>query len=135
MTIKVGAGGGLPELAVDLTWPDDSGTNGSLIAVTGVNVQGSLQTALTATGKFAFYYLRISGNTAEATTVKLTIDGVVIWNEVGFTPGTQIHLYNNDASGLVANEPNILVNETFLLEMQTATDTNITINYGLRPIA
>ena len=134
MTIKVGLGGGLAKLAPDLSWPSASTTTGLPLAISGVDVQGSLQTALTATGKFEFSYLRISSNTAEATTVKLTIDGVVIWNDVGFTPGTQIFLYNANSSITTVEAPK-LVETSFLLEMQTLTDTSITVNYGLRPIA
>jgi hypothetical protein len=130
-----GGGSALPKLAPDLTWPDDSGTAGSIVSLNGVNVQGSLQTALLAEGTFSFDYLRISANTIELTTVKLTIDGEVIWNSVDFTPGSQIFLYNADGTGALAGEGGKLVEETFLLEMETLTDTSININYILRPIA
>ena len=130
-----GGGSSLAKLAPDLTWPDDSGTGGSFVTLTGVNVQGSLQEALLAEGTFEFHHLRIAGNTAELTTVKLTIDGEVIWNAVDFTPGAQIFLYNVNGSGLVAGEGGKLVEESFLLEMETLTDTSINVEYGLRVIA
>jgi len=129
-----GGGGGLPQLAPDLTYPS-SPTTGSVTyqVITGINGTGGLTTALSLTGKYAVMFLEFLSVVAENVTIKLTIDGVVIWNE-NFTSSSSIALFGNN-SGANAGPNEILQCETsLLLEIQTTTDTSVQLNYLARPI-
>lgn len=128
--------GGLATLAPDLTWPSKAKTAsvGSTQKLTAVDVSGSLQTVITASGKFNFEHLKVENLTAESITIKLTIDGEIKWNDT-FTCNTTADLYNVAAgTGFIGGEDGNKVNSTFLLEMQTATDTSINVYFTLRPI-
>ena len=135
ITIKVGGGGGLPKLAPDLTYPDSKATNNNYISVTGIDATGALTTLLSLTGKYAITWFQIQNMLAEAVTVKLTIDGVVIWNESYTNGGTgQSNFFgspDNQAGVTEAME----CNDSLLFELQTTTDTNVSFNYLARPLA
>ena len=131
-----GDGGGLQQLGADLTWPSTVATFGALQIISGLDMSGSLQTALTATGKFELDRLYISSHTAELMTIKLTIDGVVVWNDTYSSSLTTTFLLGvTSTTSNTASESGKLVAETFLLEIETATDTSIDVNYILRPLA
>ena len=88
------AGSGQLRLAPDLDLPSSVVNTQGFESVT-FDPSGSLTEALGLSGKFAIYALTLEGlPTAEIVTVKLTVDGVIIWNDVGFTPTNQeINLY------------------------------------------
>jgi hypothetical protein len=131
MTIKVGsAGGGGAKLAPDLGYPSTiAGTN--LLYPTKtitVDATGGLTTVLNLAGKFEIPLLYIGGHTSESSTIKLTVDGVIIWNDT-FTFG---------ALALIGSQVDFRESRTcdtsFLFEFQTATDTATTITYNAIPI-
>ena len=136
MTIEVGkAGGGLPQLAPDLTYPGDR-SNLNLRTykeITGINASLGLTTALSLSGKFAISLLRFGGASAELMTVKLTVDGVIVWNDSYTGTSTQQYLLGNTSAGAGVSET-IECNTSFLLELQTATDTSVNLQYMARPI-
>ena len=137
MTIEVGkAGGGLPQLAPDLTYPGDR-VNLNLRTykqIAGINASLGLTTALSLSGGFAVSLLRFTNTTAELMTVKLTVDGVVIWNASFTGTGTAgQYLLGNMSAGAGVSET-VQCNTSFLLEIQTATDTTINLEYMARPI-
>ena len=120
-------------LAPDLSWPARVSSAGIEVAA-GLNMAGSLQTALQLTGKYAVSFLYFSNLTAETCTFKLTIDGVVIWNAT-LTTGTALPLLGN-IGGFASGNNDLIVqfNQSFLLEVQTASDASIDLSYIARPI-
>jgi len=124
-------GGGIVLMAPDLNYPSTLNA-GSFKQVT-VNPAGSLVTALSLTGKWQLFMLELNGLTAESLTVKLTVDSVVVWNDT-FTSSTVLRLIGA-ITGTTQNpsEP-IYCNNSLLLELQTATDTAVQVNYNARPI-
>jgi len=128
-------GGGLTRLAPDLTWPSSKqSATVTYERITGINAQGSLTTALLLTGKFSISYLFISGWTAEAVTIKLTIDGEVIWNDSFSATLTSENLLGQLSSAGLGPQEVISCDSSLLLEIQTATDTSITLDHTTRPI-
>ena len=134
MTIFAGVGGGLTKLAPDLSFPSDRAVGQEYIEVTGIDCSSGLTTVLSLTGgKFAIPFVRMVNMTNESVTIKLTIDGVVIYNDT-FVLGTTSYqvIGNADAS------PNdiliIQCDSTFLLECNTTADTSIDLRYIAKPI-
>ena len=131
MTIKtssLGGGGALPRLAPDLTFPSDkSGISVPALVVVPVT-PGVLTTTFSLTGKFDVGLLTYGSLVAEAMTHKLTIDGVVIWNDVGSSNTSETLLDGNTYS------EHIQCNSSLLLEINTLTDASVTLNYLARPI-
>tara|TARA_R110002153_G_scaffold47169_1_gene133393 strand:+ start:135 stop:665 length:531 start_codon:yes stop_codon:yes gene_type:complete len=129
-------GGGLPQLAPDLTYPGDRKNQNlrTYKEITGINASLGLTTALSLSGKFAISLLRFITIAPEPMTIKLTIDGVVIWNDL-FTgaAATSQYLLGNIQAGMGVSEA-IQCNTSFLLEIQTATDTSVDLYYMARPI-
>lgn len=119
-------GGGLPQLAPDLTYP-----GGPIRVVTGIDGSGGLATALSLTGKWAISYLRFINMGSEATTLKLTVDSVVIWNS-SFTSGGTLSVLGSTTAGI--SDIPISCDASFLLEIQVASDADIDLNYIARPI-
>jgi len=136
MTIKLSskASGELPRLAPDLTYPTDkSSATIGWIKVSGIDASSGLTTALSLTGKFVITFLQFSNLTNESLVVKLTVDGVIIWNDTIPSSGTLNNLLGAiDATNSPAEF--IQCDTTFLLEVQTATDTSIDLDYLARPI-
>ena len=139
MTIKTSSlgGGALPSLTPDLTYPGDR-VNLNIRTykrIAGINASLGLTTALSLSGKFAISLLRFENILEELMTVKLTVDGVVIWNDSFDSIGSisSQYLLGNASAGEGVSET-IQCNTSFLLEIQTATDTDINLDYMARPI-
>jgi len=133
MSFSVGGGGGLSKLAADLTWPSTPGNGVEYVTVTGINAMGALTTALSLTGKFALGHLSLQNMIAETTTVKLTIDGAVVFNDVGFTSFASAQLIGG-LSNVTYQPFGFSVSNSLLLEVQKLTDTSIDVRYTARPI-
>lgn len=127
-TSSLGGGGALPSLAPQLTFPEDTNISGEF-SVTGINGSAGLVTALSLTDKWMVSFLEFENMTSELVTFKLTVDSVIIWNSTYSLVGT-----SKDLLGVTNFSEPVKCNSTFLLEVQTATDTNITLNYRARPI-
>lgn len=135
-------GGGQIELAPDLTYPSDKLLDPSTNKqITALDATGGLTTALSLTGKFAISFLFFSViSNGQTLAIKLTIDGIVIWNDIGFTfsdAGGELALLggpNTVGSGDKVMAETIICKETFLLEIQTSSDTSITFQFLARPI-
>jgi len=134
MTITVGGAGGLVQLAPDLDFPSKfSGTTIGYVVILGIDAVGSLTTALSLTGKHAIDLLAFDGITAEEVTVKLTVDGVVIWNST-FTAASSIKLFGSNSVSNSSTVSSMICNDSLLLEIQTTADNSINLNYMARPI-
>jgi len=128
---------GLPNLAPDLTWPNDKTSGFGHKTITGINGSAGLVTALSLTGRWLINALSFENMLAESYTVKLTVDGVVIWNAAEVVSGvTTMPLYGVYATSLsnANNEPGFICNASLLLEIQSTTDNNISLLYLARPI-
>jgi len=128
-------GGGLPKLAPDLTYPSDKLVGGaSYKRITGIDGSSALVTALSLSGKFYINFIRFSGLIAESMTFKLTIDGVIVWNNSFTVTATEVFLGTLPNSTLSISET-IQCDTSFLLEIQTTTDTDVTLDFLARPIS
>ena len=136
---NLGGDGGPPKLAPDLNYISNSINSTSGYAqITGIDGSSGLTTALSITGKYAVCALGFVSTTAESVTIKLTIDGVVIINDT-FTAATSISILNVSnglpgSSTTVADIGAVVCNSSLLLEIQTASDTDVSLNYIVRPI-
>jgi hypothetical protein len=119
-------------LAPDLTFPSSRVSSANYVRVDGIDASGGLTSVLSLTGKFSVDLARLALLTAETITVKLTVDSVVVWNDT-FTPPTSLPLIGS-VSGVVDMNPSVICQESFLLEVQTATDPSIRLEYLARPI-
>lgn len=127
-------GGGLSQLAPDLTYPSSTVGNAGYVRV-ALNPSVGLITALSLTGKYSIALLRFAQLTTEAVTVKLTIDGVVIWNDPASLPsGTVLRLLGMSTGSADEIPETITCNASLLLEIQTATDASVNLEYLARPI-
>ena len=136
MTIEVGkAGGGLPQLAPDLTFPADkaSASTGYSQIVVPV-VAGVETTTLNLSGKWAVYRIWYTLLSTEVMHHYMENDGIVIWDDDG-AAGTTFSLYGNEGA---ANVPfassGFEVKTDLTLKITTITDTSVTINIDARPI-
>ncbi len=130
-------GGGLPRLAPDLTYPSSKAGKENYRAISDINASSGLTTALSLTGNFAVSYLAFRWQTAESNRYKLTVDGVVIWDDTKVADvGVDVFLGGVSISGaLYPSDITIECESSLLLEVHTATDTNIGLNYIARAIA
>lgn len=131
------AGGGQLQLAPDLTWPSRKIVgNGVFERITGINgTPGGLVPALSLTGKYNVGFVYLSNLVNESITLKLTVDGVVIWNNT-FTVGTTVFIAIGGGTGTVnyGSDGPYQCNTNFLLEITTITANNIICEFGARPI-
>lgn len=129
-----GGGGGGVRLAPDLSFPGSTEAVGvqPYYLVQGIDATAGLTTVLELTGKFTVNLLNLVGLTAENTTVKLTVDSVVVWDNT-FVSSTSVYLLGASPVSNDLREA-VTCNESFKLEVQVATDTNIGAYYMARPI-
>ncbi|MCP4395676.1 MAG: hypothetical protein GY804_15620 [Alphaproteobacteria bacterium] len=137
MTIKLddfSSGGSTLKLKENLTYP--STITGDIQTVVVSNTNLGLTTALSLVGKFSISLLNVLGITQTDTlTVKLTVDGDVIWNDDSTVQSTNRALWtgNETDNHLQARSP-FGCDETLLLEVQTSTDSSVSLEYILEPI-
>ena len=136
-SITGGGGSAGVNLAPDLTFPSSINAEAGVVSATGIDASSGLTEILSVTGKFIVDYMYLSALTAENLTVKLTVDGVVVWNST-FTSGTELALLGGHNGISLGHGPSssasILCNSSLVLEVQTATDTSISFSYLARPI-
>ena len=133
MSFSVGGGGGLPELAPDLTFPSSLSAGVAYKETTGIDATSGLTTLLSLTGKYMISMLEIRSLISESITVKLTVDGNVIWNDTFVLASTVLLLLGNNLTSSTATDY-FSCTSSFLLELQTTTDTDVTFRHLERPI-
>ena len=134
MAIEVGStAGSLVQLAPDLDFPStlESTTGYKIFAIT--DAVGSLATALSLTGKYSIDMLNFDSILSEQITIKLTIDGVVIWNDTFTSVGSIKKLIGGLNNGTGVASP-MQCKKSLLLQVQTTTDAQVTLQYLVRPI-
>lgn len=129
---SVGGGGGLSNLA-PATIPNE----GTYEEVFAIDATGSLTEILSLSGKFNFSHLSFSDMVSDdMSKIKLTIDGVDIWDEDPYTPPT------GGTFGLLGGVNAITarygeayeVKSSLSLSIEMATDNSIAMQYLARPI-
>jgi len=128
----IGLSGGGFKLAPALNYPSTITSTTNTFQTVTINPVGVLTTALSLTGRFAISFLVFRSLTAEPITVKLTIDGEVIWDSTFVTQATLPLLVGGTSN--VEPSPIIICESSFLLEIQTTTDNSVTFDYAARPI-
>lgn len=128
-----GADGGVA-LAPDLTFFSTKSVTSNQIAVTGIDASSALTEVLGLTGRFIINKVSLSAMIAnDLSDIRLTIDGVVIWDETGLSSnGTTEHLIGSQAADEWSES--IICETSFSLEVQMSTDNAIDITYNARPI-
>ena len=123
----------LPRLAPDLTWYSSKGTNTNVTIVSGINCTGGLTTVLSLTGAFFIHLLYLSLlTTNDIAAIKLTVDGVVIWNESGLSSNGTIEPFFGAVS--MDNGVQFQCQESLLFELHCTADNSIQLSYYVRPI-
>ena len=108
----------------------DNGTNNKTITF---DPSGALTEGLGLSGKWQVSALALFGlPTGEISTVKLTIDGVVIWNDTGTK--THAGFYFNHAGNTLTVRAAFIVNTDFSLEVQTVADSAVQVIYHAHPL-
>jgi hypothetical protein len=127
--IPFSSGGSLKKLAPDLNYPNERANAGATIKTINLSpTPGVPETALNLSGKWAVSNLNFRDLISEAVTIKLTIDGVVIWNAAAIPATVQLLLGSN-------THPEVYgCNSSLLLEITTTTDTSCSLDYVARPI-
>lgn len=129
-----GSGGGVL-LAPDLDFPKNSQFGLISTTVGGIDASGGLTTILSLTGKFQIQNLWMTLLVVDdINTVKLTVDGTVIWNVDPLVNSATESFIAMNATGEPHALESIICLTSFLFEMQMDSDTSITLNYVLRPI-
>ncbi len=132
--------GALPQLAPDSNFIQDalfSDSTAPRRTTATIDPSSGLTPILSLVGKFEVSMLQLLNITgSDTTTVKMTVDGVDIWNSS--------KVFNNSNPGLLGMVGDITVNgalnESFvcntslLIEIQTTTDTSVSLAHRTRPI-
>lgn len=136
-----GSGAGF-KLAPDLNYISSNFALGQGYKSVTVDPSGSLTTALSLTGKFAIGAAVFTSLGEDVFNIRLTIDGVVIIDDtvdantsggnteaaiIGDTQGSTL------TATMGAGLP-VICEESFLLEIQSTTDTAVTLKYVARPV-
>ncbi len=130
-----GGGGGLPKLAVDTDYPKDKLDGNAQLGVS-FNPSGTLTTALDLTGKFIIIAISLSSVLANnIAQIKLTVDGVVVWDVDPLTNATaEFYIGGIPQSGNDGWSEAVICESSFKFEVKTDSDSAVTLNYLVRPI-
>ena len=130
-------GGGSIRLAPDLSYPNRGSMGYS--TVSGIDASAALTTVLSLTGAYLVDLLCfVNINGTEETTIKLTVDGVVIWNYDNTSSDTEVLLLGNrydltDATG-VTGGTEITCRSSLLLQILTDSDSSVDLYYNAKAI-
>lgn len=130
-----GGGGGLP-LAPDLTYPADKQAIVIYTNVSGIDASAGLTTLLSLTGKFSIASLLMTSLTAnDIAQVRLTVDGIIIWNVDPVTnSASEAYIGGGITAANIHGLEDIRCESSFLFEMETDADTSIAMTYIARPL-
>ena len=134
MTINTSSlgGSGLPKWAADLTAPTTWVGTSSTVQISGIDPSSGLTTVISIPSKKGVMNLiTMNSLTAEDYTIKLTIDGVVKWNGVWTVAASSAALIGGIATTVLGYDPCPFDN-SFLLEIQSTSDTSINVTYQFR---
>ena len=123
-------------MAVDTDWPKDKSDAFVLKAVGGIDTTGGPTTILSLTGKFVIHTLWMSLlTTNDVARVKLTVDGIVVWDVDPLTNATlEPYIGSDTVTAKSGHVEGIICDSSFLFEFQCDVDTSIQSNFMFRPI-
>jgi len=127
----VGGGGGLYQLAPEL----DRLGGASNAKFVVINAVGSLTTVINLTGKWMLTAGMFENVAAEIMTLKVTVDGIVIFNSTFTADNSAIAVIGCQLSfNTSINDTYIYCRESLLIELQTTSDSSVQFAYVARPI-
>lgn len=132
---RISGGGSIPRLAQDLNFASTRVSGYTHRELSGINAAGTLTTALSLTGKWCISMIQISKvKSNNLSRVKLTVDGLIVWDSAITTNvADDVPLVGIITNG-VAQSESYMCNESFILELQTISDTNLSLIYLARPV-
>ena len=134
---QIVSSGGAPKLAPQLDWPLTSQLGNLHTIITGIDATAALTTCLSLTGKWIIRNIWLSLLTVDdIETIKLTIDGVVIWNDDPVLTAIT-ELMFGQVMGVNSHSTvleDIMCESSFLLEIKTTADADIRCNYLARAL-
>ena len=125
--------GSVPVLDTDLSFPSSLASGVSYKEDTGIDATSGLTTLLTLTGKHVINLLSISSLVSESITIKLTVDGVIRWNDTFVVSSTTLALLGGNFDSSSAYDISSC-ESSYLLELQTTTASSVTFRHLERPI-
>lgn len=125
--------GSVPKLAPNLSWPSTPGNGLDYEQINETFTAGVLSEILNRNGRFALSHLIVKNQTAETTTIVLTIDSVEVMSDIDFASFASTQLIGGGAAA-DKNNTAFLVEENITLEIKKATDTDVDIELVLTPI-
>ena len=122
-------------LGPDLDFPKDKADGSIYVSVGGIDATGGLTTVLSLTGRFLVLNLVLNDIIASnIATIKLTVDGVVVWNVDPLTnSATEPYIGRPIFSPDAVMEP-VGCESSFLFQVQMDSDTDISVLYVVRPL-
>lgn len=132
----VGVSGDLTKLSPDLSYPSTKAGASNVTTITPIDTTGGLTTMLSLTGKYAVSFLLLSQLASENITVKLTVDGVVIWDDTYANTATTSSVFLGSSSSLssIGSDSIIACATDLLFEVQTITASSVLFQFIARPI-
>lgn len=130
----VGGGGGLVKLAPDLTFPSSLSAGVGYASVTKDTTTGGLVELKGASEKSALLFFQLDSVPTESITIKLTIDGVVIWNDTFIAPSTSLLLVGNNLASSTSAD-SFQCDSSYSLEMTSTTGGAVVVKNLVRPLA
>jgi len=126
-------GSGIARMAVDTTWFTTHVSANLYTSVSAIDASSGLTEILGLTGRFLITHLQLQAmDVNDMTDIRLTIDGVNIWDETGIT----VNAANESLIGVsvTGGFEAFLVQTDFSLKVQMGADTSINLLYVIRPI-
>lgn len=131
--ITVGGGGGF-KLAPDLDYISNKSGISTTLSISSIDASQGFATALYLEGKFYLNYLTFSNlNSGIDVGIKLTIDGVLIWDSSATTNTSLMWVLGYASTNTVYPET-IYCESSLLLEVSQSGNSDIVLNYLARPI-
>ena len=89
---------------------------------------GGLVTVISTSGKFALSHITLSLMPVESLTVKMTVDGVVIFNDTFSNPSSNLKIYDSNSKP----NPVFLSKTSLSLEVESSTGTGVQCDFIAR---
>ncbi len=123
----------IPQLAADTTFFTTKNAGAIFKVTSGIDASAALTEVLGLTGKFVVSMLKLQSMTVNnLTDIKLTVDGVDIWNETGISSNVATEqLLGGD---LKTGFEYIQCDSSLSLKVKMSSDTSIDVVWIARPI-
>ena len=127
--------GGQIQLGADLTFPSTiTDYDDGIISVVGIDTTSGLTEVLGLTGKYSIQHLNFTSMSLESAQIKLTVDGVVIWDDTFVLGDPTLLLYGASTNSGAGLDSPFVCQSSLSLEIQMSVDTDINFKYLVRKI-